>query len=111
MRTTIATVGVAVLAVALAGWAWTAQAQKKDEKPRTQVCTLRVAGMTCGGCEAAVKLAAKKVDGVKDAKASYEKGTAEITYDPTKTNPEAIANAITKNSGFKVEAPTKDSKQ
>lgn len=112
MKTTIA-IGVLGVAVALIGWTWTAQAQKNDGKQQqqTQVCTLKVEGMTCGGCEAAVKMAAKKVDGVKDAKASSEKGTAEITYDPSKTNPEAIANAITKNSGFKAEAPKKDHKR
>ncbi len=111
MRTTIVTVTVLALALAVAGWGVTAQAQKKDDRQQTQICTLKVAGMTCGGCEAAVKMAAKKVDGVKDAKASHEKGTAEITYDPSKTNPEAIANAITKNSGFKAEAPQKNRKQ
>ncbi|MBI2835806.1 MAG: heavy-metal-associated domain-containing protein [Acidobacteria bacterium] len=103
MRMTIAM--ASVLAVALAGGAWAAQAQKKDEKQQTQICTLKVTGMTCGGCEAAVKMAASKVDGVKDVKASYEKGTAEVSYDPSKTSPEAIAKAVTKNSGFKAEAP------
>lgn len=33
----------------------------------------------------------------------YEKGRAEVTYDPSKTTPEQIANAITQNSGFKAE--------
>ena len=52
-----------------------------------------------------MKIAAKKVDGVKDANVSYKKGVAEITYDPTKTSPEAIAKAITEKSGFKAEVP------
>jgi len=60
----------------------------------TKVCTMKVTGMTCSGCEAAVKIAAKQIDGVKDAKASYAKGTADITYDSTKTSPDAIAKAI-----------------
>ncbi|MBI1872404.1 MAG: heavy-metal-associated domain-containing protein [Acidobacteria bacterium] len=113
MRTAVAAIGVLGLAVALTWWTGTAQAQKTDGKQnqRTQICTLKVSGMTCGGCAAAVKMAANKVDGVKDAKASLEKGTAEVTYDPSKTNPEAIANAITKNTGFKAEAPKKDNKR
>ena len=49
------------------------------------------------------KLAAKKVDGVKDAKASYAKGTAEVTYDPEKTGPDAIARAIAEKTGYKTE--------
>ena len=69
----------------------------------TKVCTMKVTGMTCSGCEAAVKLAAKQIDGVKDAKASYAKGTAEVSYDPTKTAPDAIAKAIAQKTGYKAE--------
>lgn len=104
MRMTIAAVGVAVLSMALSGWFWSAQAQKAEGIPQTKICTLKVAGMVCAGCEVAVKMAAKKVDGVTDAKASHETGTAEITYDPAKTNPEAIAKAITEHSGYEAEA-------
>ena len=54
-----------------------------------------------------MKIAAKKVDGVKDATVSYKKGVAEVTYDPTKISPEAIAKAITERSGFKAEVAPK----
>lgn len=37
------------------------------------------------------------------AKASQPKGTAEITYDPAKISPEAIAKAITEKTSFKAE--------
>jgi len=70
----------------------------------TQVCTLAVSGMTCAGCEAAVKIAARRVDGVKDVSVSFEKKRADVRYDPAKTNPDAIAKAITEKSGFKAEA-------
>ncbi len=72
-------------------------------KPATQVCTLKVAGMTCAGCEAAVRMAARSIDGVTDVKASYAKGNAEVTFDPSKTNPAAIAKVVTYKSGFKAE--------
>jgi copper chaperone len=75
----------------------------KMEKPTTQTCTLKVSGMTCAGCEAAVRMAAKSVDGVKTVKVSYEKGSAELTYDPAKTTPGAIAKVVTEKSGFKAE--------
>jgi mercuric ion transport protein len=77
-----------------------AQAQPAEA---TKVCTMKVTGMTCAGCEAAVKIAAKQIDGVKDAKVSYKKGTAEVAYDPTKTAPDAIAKAIGKKTGYKIE--------
>ena len=76
--------------------------QAKPAEP-TKVCTMKVTGMTCSGCEAAVKLAAKQIDGVKDAKASYAKGTADVTYDPAKTAPDAIAKAIAQKTGYKTE--------
>ena len=55
-------------------------------------------------------IAAKKIDGVKNATVSFEKKTADISYDPTKTNPEAIAKAITEKTGFKVSVPKKTGK-
>jgi mercuric ion transport protein len=82
------------------GWADDYQAA---EKPTTQVSTLKVSGMTCAGCEAAVRMAARSVQGVREVKASHAKANAEVTYDPSKTTPEAIAKAITDKSGFKAE--------
>lgn len=66
--------------------------------------------MFCGGCEAAVKLTAKKIKGVTAISTDSDKRIARVTYDPGKTSPEAIAAAITKGSGFKVEAPKADRK-
>jgi copper chaperone CopZ len=67
----------------------------------TKMCTVKITGMTCSGCEAAVKIAAKQIDGVTAASASYAKGTAEVTYDSSKTSPEAIAKAIAVKTGYK----------
>lgn len=76
-------------------------------KGQVATCTLKVTGMTCGGCESAVKLAAKRVDGVKTVTASAKSGTAEVVYDASKTSPKAIAKAVTVNSGFKAEVVKK----
>jgi copper chaperone CopZ len=73
----------------------------KTEKPATQTCTLKVSGMTCAGCEAAVRMAARSVEGVKAVTVSYAKGNAEVTYDPATTTADAIAKVITEKSGFK----------
>ena len=51
--------------------------------------------------------AANSVEGVKSCKASYKTGTAEVTYDPAKTTPEAIAQVIAKKTGYKTTAPKK----
>ena len=111
IRRTIGTIfvlfAVTGVAVTLNGGSTAATA---DDEQKTAVCTLKVTGMTCGGCAAAVKNAAKRVDGVKDAKVSSEHGRAEVTYDPAKITPKAIAQAITTRSGFKAEVQTPSSK-
>jgi len=71
------------------------------------ICKLKVTGMTCSGCEAAVKMAAKRVEGVTSVTASAKSGTAEVSYDSSKTSPGAIAKAVTANSGFKAEVMKK----
>lgn len=101
---TIGIVTTLVVALAAAGLLTTTHAQKQKPEGSTRVVTLKVPDMFCGGCEVAVKMAANKVAGVSDVKTSSEKRTAEVSYDPSKTNADAIADAITK-SGFKVEVP------
>jgi copper chaperone CopZ len=100
------TVGVvAVIAIMfVATFARIAETQTQTpEKPATETCTFKVTGMTCAGCEAAVRMAARSVEGVTDVKVSYAKGNAEVTFDRSKTNPAAIAKVITDKSGFKAE--------
>lgn len=100
MRTILllATIVVAGAAAAVA----IARTQSTESRPAeaVKVCSIKVTGMTCSGCEAAVRIAAKQVEGVKDAKASYKNGTAEVTYDSSKTSPEAIARAIASKTGY-----------
>ncbi len=52
--------------------------------------------MTCGGCEAGVNVAVKKLDGVEKVVASNEDGRATVTYDPSKVTAEKIEAAIEK---------------
>ena len=105
MRTIRAVTLVFVVALTDVGLITIAQAQKQTPVSGTQVVTLKVPDMFCGGCEVGVKVAAKKVDGVTSVKTDSDKRIADVTFDPTKTTPEAIASAITKNAGFKVEVP------
>jgi mercuric ion binding protein len=105
MRTIRAVTAAFVVALTGVGLVTIAHAQKQTPVSATQVVTLKVPDMFCGGCEVGVKVAATKVDGVKGVKTDSGKRIAEVTFDPAKTTPEAIASAITKNSGFKVEVP------
>ena len=49
--------------------------------------------------------AAKSIDGVKDCKADYKQGTAQVTFLPAKTTPEIIAKVIANKTGYKVAVP------
>ena len=50
---------------------------KKENKTMTK--TMKIEGMMCGHCEAAVKKALEALDGVASAEVSHEKGTAVVT--------------------------------
>lgn len=63
---------------------------------------IKCAGMTCTGCENTIKSKVKKVDGVKDVIADFKSNTVKASFDPGKTNPDAIKEAITA-AGYKVE--------
>lgn len=61
--------------------------------------TLDVQNMTCNFCPITVRKALKKIDGVVSAKADLESKTATVTYDPDKTNIEALTKA-TADAGY-----------
>jgi len=65
----------------------------------TKTVTLDVPGMTCKFCPITIRKALKKVPGVIDAKSDYETKTATVTFDPDKTNVEALTKA-TANAGY-----------
>src|SRR5437773_6316139 len=78
----------------------TGAAQAQVALERAQTVTLNVPQMFCAGCEVGVKIAANKVDGVKDVKTDSDTRTVEVTFDPSKSTAQAIASAITKGTGF-----------
>lgn len=63
--------------------------------------SLNIEGKTCGGCAAAVKLQLRRVEGVTAYEVSYESRRAEITYDPARTSPQKIAEAVAQ-TGYQV---------
>jgi copper chaperone CopZ len=65
----------------------------------TAKTTLTIEGMTCGGCAAGVKIQLKRTEGVTAYEVSFEKGEAEVSYDPAKTTPEKIAASVS-TTGF-----------
>jgi copper chaperone len=56
--------------------------------------TLRVKGMTCGHCKAAVTSALQELDGVKNVEVHLQEGTVDVDYDETKVSLEKLKEAI-----------------
>jgi copper chaperone len=68
-----------------------------------QTITLKVEGMSCGGCVASVTRVLKAVPGVGDVKVQLVPGTAEVSYDPARTGAPALKAAI-EDAGYAVAA-------
>lgn len=78
---------VALVSLTVAPWAWAA-----DTKNVTS--DFKVEGMTCGGCEASVKMKVKRLDGVEKVTASHKEGKATVTYDTGRVSSAEIIAAI-----------------
>ncbi|MDD4678960.1 MAG: heavy metal-associated domain-containing protein, partial [Tissierellia bacterium] len=61
---------------------------------------LKVEGMTCGHCKAAVEKALKAVDGVEDAVVDLEEKTAEVTLNKEVPD-DVLAKAVT-DAGYEM---------
>ena len=62
---------------------------------------LKVEGMTCNGCVASVSRVLKGVPGVTQADVTLAPGRAKVTYDPARTDRNAIRAAI-EGAGYDV---------
>ncbi|KAA3619376.1 MAG: heavy-metal-associated domain-containing protein [Calditrichaeota bacterium] len=72
-----------------------ARQETADATP-TALVTIDVQGMTCAGCETSIKMAVKKIAGVKNVEASFSEGTAVVTVNPEKAQEQQIIDAINK---------------
>ncbi len=88
------TLAAAALLLGLAVAGWTARALAADEETKSVTSVFQVEGMTCGGCEAGVRMKVGKLEGVERVEASYREGKAEVTYDPERVTPDEIIAAI-----------------
>ncbi len=67
---------------------------------KCEFTAIEIEGMTCGGCEKSVSAALTDTRGVlKVLRVSYQDGLAEVCYDPTKTDGEALTTAVA-NKGY-----------
>lgn len=65
-----------------------------------QTVTVAVEGMDCNSCEIPIRSALEKAPGVRSANVSYERGDAQVKYDPKQTDIGQIKRAID-STGYK----------
>ena len=64
------------------------------QAPATQVVSLKIDGMTCGGCVYGVKKVLTRLNGVSKAVVSYETKSAVVTFDPARVSVAKMVRAI-----------------
>jgi copper chaperone len=67
--------------------------------------TLKVSGMTCGHCVAAVRTALEGQDGVTRADVDLQGGRASVEYDETLVTPRELASVVAEE-GYEAEEVT-----
>jgi copper chaperone len=66
-----------------------------------ETVTLKVNGMSCGGCVASVTRVLRALPGVGEVAVVLEPGTATVTYDPQSMGLPAIKRAV-EDAGYEV---------
>ena len=86
---------IKVAAIVLMGCAFvgTAAADGQTDVVKT---VFTVSGMHCGGCSSTITATLERVDGVDEASADHEKGTAEAIYRPRKVDADELKAEIEK---------------
>jgi copper chaperone len=64
-----------------------------------ETTTIKVDGMTCGGCTASVTRVLSELPGVATAEVTLDPGQAMVAFDPAKLTREALCAAID-DAGF-----------
>ena len=68
-----------------------------------QETTLKISGMTCGGCVANVEKILRGIDGVERADVSLDEGLARVRFDAQRTSVAELVDAV-EDAGFDAEA-------
>jgi copper chaperone len=64
--------------------------------------TLNVEGMTCDGCENAIKAGLESLEGIAEVESSHEEGWTKVKYDKNLSSLEDIETKIT-DTGYEVQ--------
>ncbi len=70
--------------------------------PGTAVTLLRAEGMNCqGSCDPQARAALQRIDGFVDARSDTRDESLWVAYDPQRTTPQRLADAISRHSTFR----------
>lgn len=64
--------------------------------------TIKVEGMSCGHCKAAVEKALKETNGVRDAEVNLTSKSVDVSYDQDRIDRADLVNAI-EDAGYDVQ--------
>jgi len=89
---------LAPMAVAMPG-AFGVPVAEAQASETTRV-TLRIDGMTCGSCAAAVKVKLERTGGVREVRVTFGEQRARVVYDARQVTPQRMIEAI-EDLGYK----------
>ena len=69
-------------------------------KESSQIACYQVQGMTCAACSVTLKTAVRKLSGIESIQVSVGENTAQVVFDPSKTNADDIKKQID-STGYK----------
>ncbi|WP_339920788.1 mercury(II) reductase [uncultured Flavobacterium sp.] len=67
---------------------------------------LEITGMTCDHCATGIEKILVEKEGITQANVSYQNGSCECSFDPSKTSKEEIINTINTSKNYKVKPET-----
>ena len=91
---------ISALVVVVAFLCVLARAETATTGVKNERVLVAIEGMTCTSCANGIKAMLKRTPGVFSAEVSFERREAKVEYDPSRTSPEKIVEAIT-NMGYK----------
>lgn len=81
-------------------------AQTSQRPPNVQHASIAIEGMDCAACATAIENKLKAVAGVREAKVSFEQGTAEVDYEKGAASVERLEKAV-HEAGYRVLSKSK----
>ncbi len=81
------------------------QSSQPETTPQLATITIPVIGMSCAACQSHVERALRQTQGVDGAEVNLMTHTARVAFDPQRTSPQSLVEAV-KNSGYESSLPS-----